>query len=799
MMQGFGRNALLASSALIFMIETPAMAQTKSFDVPAQAVQSAIGALGRQADIQIIAARRITAGKAANAVRGDMTAQEALAALLAGTGLTVWQTGPQTYTVIAAGNGQAGDKVSSSAAEVSVEASEIVVTAQKREERLQDVPVPVAVLRTEEMGMREQTRLEDYYSKVPGLSLTSTEPYGGSTIAIRGLVTGLYASPTVGVVVDDVQYGSPTSGGFGFLTVELDPSDLTRIEVLRGPQGTLYGASSLGGLLKYVTAAPSTAGFSGRAQVGIFGIENGDGLGKSARGAVNVPFGENAAIRVSGFGRLSPGYIDDPSHGIKGVNKAESYGGRISALFQIAPDATLTLGAVIQNDNADGNSVVSLKPGLGDLEQDNPPGTGGYRKKIRIFTGKIAAQLGETELTAVSAYSINKPFLRFIYNGLNLPQRVSSKRFTQEFRAQTPIGESIDWLYGAFFSTEKSHITQQGFFVDLMTAERLGPNVLEFDTRNAFREYAAFTNVRVELAESFSLGIGGRLNHNKQRYQQTAGGTAIPNAPNVGPTVRSKETSFTYVVAPEYHVTPDVMIYGRLASGYRPGGPNTQAGFAIPATYSADKTVNYEIGLKANTPSRRGYFEASLYSIDWKNIQIALQSPPPASVGYTDNGGSARSRGVEVSTELKPLPGMVLSAWSAYNEAELTENFPVISPVPARKGERLPFSPKWSGSVSATQTFDIAAGTTGSLGGSLNYVGKRSGGFKAFIGGPQPTYAKYVRVDLHAGFETGSWGLTLFANNVTDKRAIIAGDVAISPDFNFIQPRTLGLSIARTF
>src|SRR5262249_11729294 len=143
---------------------------------------------------------------------------------------------------------------------------EIVVTAQKREERLQDVPVPVTSMSADALVEQNQLRLQDYYSKVPGLNLELDGTTGVPTVSIRGVTTGGQTNPTVGVTVDDVPYGSSTFIGGGFVSPDIDPSDLTRVEVLRGPQGTLYGVSSIGGLLKYVTLDPSTDGFTGLVQ-----------------------------------------------------------------------------------------------------------------------------------------------------------------------------------------------------------------------------------------------------------------------------------------------------------------------------------------------------------------------------------------------------------------------------------------------------------------------------------------------------------------------------------------------------
>src|SRR4029077_16305041 len=204
---------------------------------------------------------------------------------------------------------------------------EVIVTAQKRLERLQDVPVPASVISTDALTNSDQTLLRDYYSSVPGLSMTTTAQ-SSQILSIRGIVTNP-GNPTVGITVDDMPFGSSTVGGGGLVVPDFDPGDLSRVEVLRGPQGTLYGASSLGGLLKFVTVDPSTVGVSGNLQAGLSSVHNGDGIGYTYRGAINIPVSENLAVRASGFARLDPGYVDNAVLRVKGINTARADGGMV--------------------------------------------------------------------------------------------------------------------------------------------------------------------------------------------------------------------------------------------------------------------------------------------------------------------------------------------------------------------------------------------------------------------------------------------------------------------------------------
>jgi iron complex outermembrane receptor protein len=208
---------------------------------------------------------------------------------------------------------------------------EVIVTAQKREEKLHDVPMGVTAITTEELQKQQLVSLDDLQSKVPGLSLTSVEP-GTTRVTLRGQNVGGVGS-TVTTYIDDTPFGSSNAlaNGFGF-TGDFDTWDLQRVEVLRGPQGTLYGAGSEGGLLKYVTNSPDPTKFAAAAQVGGEDLAHGEAAG-SGKGMLNMPLGDRAAFRLSGYYSKIPGYIDDPSLNKKDLNDGHRAGVHASVLW----------------------------------------------------------------------------------------------------------------------------------------------------------------------------------------------------------------------------------------------------------------------------------------------------------------------------------------------------------------------------------------------------------------------------------------------------------------------------------
>jgi len=285
--------------------------KSAQMSLPAGALADAPDRRGDQSGVQIMYEPALAKGIDVPAVSRWLTVGAALQQSPVRTGLTTDRVDEKTATLKRAGANEEPVKKEHDEStlyrthqEFTGGLEEIVVTAQKKEERLQDVPLPVTSIDAQTLVDDHQLSIQDYYTRVPGLSLT-TAGQGNAKISIRGMMSSSgVGTPTVGVVVDDAPYGSSTASGASRPGApDIDPSDLVRIEVLRGPQGTLYGASSIGGLIKFVTVDPSTAGFSGQIEIDGSGTQHGDGLGGAVRGAVNIPVADPLAIRASAFVR----------------------------------------------------------------------------------------------------------------------------------------------------------------------------------------------------------------------------------------------------------------------------------------------------------------------------------------------------------------------------------------------------------------------------------------------------------------------------------------------------------------
>ena len=697
---------------------------------------------------------------------------------------------------------------------------DIIVTAQKRSERLLDVPVAVTAVSTAALLARNLVQVRDFYATVPGLSYAGGS--GQTTLALRGVTTSLAGNPTVGVTVDDVPFGSSSALGYGGrLSPDLDPSTLDRIEVLRGPQGTLYGASSLGGLLKYVTTAPSTTEWSGRAEAGASFVDHGS-EGWSTRGSINAPvLTDRVGLSLSGFYRRDPGYIDNVSTGKSDWNTARAHGGRAALLIKPAEDVTVLLSALMQNLDGKGSPNIEVSPGYmplaGQLATAASQSDDLFSTRLRLFTGRITADLGFGELTSITAYGENRyrasPDQSVRFAGLLgafglagnravLANSFRTDKFSQEVRLASAGDGGLDWLVGSFYTKEKT-LGLQTLDALNRTSGALVQRLLTASFPSNLEELAGFADLTYKITDKLDIQVGGRYSHNRQDYVEVATG---PLAGDPIPLSRSSDNSFTWLVTPRYKFSADTMAYVRVASGYRPGGPNSNVG-NIPRSYDPDTTVNYELGLKGTTLDRLVTYTASLFWIDWKDIQLA-QTDPATQFLYFTNGSGARSRGAEVEVSIRPWRGMILAGNAAYTDAELTRGLPG-SATPGQQvgnaGDRLPYAAKFAANLNADQEFDLGNGLAASLGGSVSYLGKRLGTFASAPDTPRGTAPAFTTFDLRGGVEYRGIRWSLYVRNLSDKRGYTsaelrqAGNLAGGYDLSLIQPRTFGGSMAMSF
>jgi outer membrane receptor protein involved in Fe transport len=686
----------------------------------------------------------------------------------------------------------------------------VVVTAEKRAEDVREVPMAVTVLGGESLERKSQTNFADFITSVPGMSYNAAEP-GHTSLALRGINAGGVGA-TVGTYLDETPYGSSSALANGTITTpNIDTFDIARIEVLRGPQGTLYGSSTLGGLLKFVTNAPSTDGFDDKFEVGAVNLDNG-GTGWSARGMVNVPVGDNAALRVSAYHDDTPGYIDDPGRGLRNINDARSDGGRASLLFNASDDLSVRFTVVMQNLNVGGNNVEDLA-----LAGPNfAPLFGKYQQQrnadefsdvaYRVYNGTVSWNLGWGDLTSTTSYDTfhdhsltdgsGSPGVFFGY----LESRLSQKKFTQEVRLASPADSGpFDWLIGGYYTHENGLLHQ-----DVNIPGPTPPAGIILDLSSKYIETAGFASLTTHFSETFDLQVGGRYSHNSQSALELEAIPLLAIPSFVAASGVSTGNVFTWSVAPRVHLNDGTMLYARVAKGFRPGGPNALPPGphpGVPNFYGADSLLNTELGVKTSMFDDTVSLDADLFMIDWHDIQLLVLS---GGFGVNTNGSSARSQGFEWNIGWQPIDQLNVNFNGAFTDAHLTSDTDPLL-VGAKYGARLPYTPRWGTSLDADYSFGEMGSVTPFAGISWRYVGERKSGFGGAVVPPTPnqfTLPSYNTVDLRAGVDWDNWTVELYGKNLSNADGITvfsaSGNSAASGNAAsaaIIQPREFGITV----
>lgn len=705
----------------------------------------------------------------------------------------------------------------------------VVVTAQKRSENIKEVPMSIEVVDTEKLSSQGMVKLSDFYTQVPGLTLVSNPMSGGIMMRGIGTTTGISVRPTAGFVVDDVAYGSATNSG---VIPDLDPSDLKQIEVLRGPQGTLYGASSMGGLVKYVLADADPKRATRRVEIGASDTKHGT-YGYIGRVSLNQPLSDNFAIRVSGFKRQDAGFVKN-TYNPDEEGESHVKGARVAALWKISDRLTLRLSSLTQDTKSDSSNVedvtYSLQPVFGAYQHQRAVGNDNFHGKSTVTTFKVSADLGFANLDAITGYNDHvqhakqdvsytaigsaAPGLNAALGlGLSTPGAVINNQYdsnttSQEVRLSSKDDPNADlrWQLGGYYSKERSHSVQ-----DFMLAEKLvnkvvtDPVLLGNDGTRKYRSLAVFGDMTYRFTPKFDVQVGLRRAEGKANSTSAAGGLLNEPLSNVD---ANTDKVTTYLFSPRYKFSKDVMGYFRAASGFRPGGSNGEIpGANNPLTFKSDKLNSYEVGTKATLRDYNLSIDAALFRIDWSDLQLN-QVDLTFGSQYTINGGKARSQGLELSTTWAPTYDWRFTASYAYNDAKLTQDIPGFvqgSTAYGRSGDQLPYSAKNTVALSGTRYFTIAGDYEAFVGLNVNYVGSRKMEFEQSSTLPRISLPSYTTYGLNVGVTTGSWTLTLYGRNITDEKAYTnagrrAASLASGTNARLaaylIQPMTYGFTLA---
>lgn len=717
-----------------------------------------------------------------------------------------------------------GQVVAQDAAPVAQDASvggaaleEIIVTASRREERLQDVAVAVAVIDPQDFAAGGLTELTSILPFVPGVAVQDTGSTYRNDVYIRGVnATG---AGGVGTYIDDIPYGSSTKDAGGGAPIDSTLFDLENLSVLKGPQGTLYGASAMGGVLKYKTRNPSTKAWSGDVSTDLSSAQGGD-LNQLYRASVNGPLARDLlGVSLTGFWKSKAGYIDNVRIPKDGWDDYEYYGGSASVLLTPSEPLSVKLQGVYQKSTQDGMATILTTntgvPLVGPFEIAAPTiSPSVFESKLFGLTvdydfgfAKLTSITSTQDLQTIRNSDLTVPFARFadIFFPANAPHTsaiftgdLGWDRVTQELRLTSESNRTFEWLVGGFYSKEEGYNTQR---IDTTPAE---PAFFVVDFPSEYTEKAAFATGTYYFTPDFDVSVGYRLSDTRNSIQLDAIGPLVGALPlNV-----FDDRVNTYLFNARYRPSDRMSVFGRAANGFRPGVANfriadTSTGeFLSDAFVQPDTLWSYELGIKGAAAEGRFGYEVATFYIDWKDFQVNVLR---GGILVATNGNRASSKGVEASLTFAPLDSLTLMAAIGYTDARLEADDPNVG---GAKGDELPNSPDWSGTLGFHYDFNIG-GATAFAGGSYRYNGEVPVGFEGvtidgrFHAAASPRYdnESYDLLNLQLGFATPRFEVSAYVTNLLDEYAyanittsFTAPAVAIP-----LRPRTIGVMLKTKF
>lgn len=719
---------------------------------------------------------------------------------------------------------------------------EITVTAQRREEKLQDVPISMSAVTGATLENLGAASLMDYAGLIPNLAIGSGAGAGGNgngfgvsstrAIAIRGVAgnntTALYLNDTA-------------------IPVSVDPRviDIDHVEVLRGPQGTLFGAGSMGGTVRLVMRDPSTSQFSGKVAAEGSYVEHGGG-GYSANGTLNIPLiPDSVGLRVSAFSAFDPGLYTrtwggtlDPRSptlpyppGGAPVGRKDHVGAEQStglmATLAITPNAvpglTVTPMFMYQRSSYNGYPVADYAPN--DFVQTRPLNVPEAVTDTWSFAGVTLKQdTSFGRFIAFGTYFYRSAFdledttdinaLQFwglpYYVPAPLDNTMLTKTWTGEARFESAFQGPVQFVAGVYDSLSERQFNEiyNAPGLNVASGGATGTD-LEYTqaSPNADRQRAVFINVNYKITNDIELSAGVRRAYLDHEGTYVADGPLNGGSSNAYAEHGERNTAPRFTA--KYQIAPGQMVYASAAKGFRIGGTNSYLppicsadlaalGISNGQPFKSDSLWSFELGSKNSWVDDRVRSRVAAYRIDWKGIQQSLYLPCTFSV--VSNSGAAVSKGAELEVDLAVIDHLTLNLAAGYEDAKITEATAESATV---VGQPLNDVPKWSGSAIAQYTIPLGE-RTGFVRGDWSYTGMRA----SFINAPPPTglpLHSYSTVNLRIGFNQGPWEVALFARNLFNTLGEV-GDLMPEgaqlpgrPRYFVTRPRTIGVQLRREF
>ena len=727
--------------------------------------------------------------------------------------------------------------IAADAPQTSTQVGEVVVTANKRAENIQNVAASVSTVSGARLVQEGNTKLSEYIAYLPGVTANT---YGGtpgqSIITIRGIAP-LSAGAMVASYIDDSPVGSSGIWAQSFvLAPDLAPFDLQRVEVLAGPQGTLYGATSMGGLFKYVLTTPDTHRFSAEVGADVAYVDHAKDAFDSIQAHVNMPLIDDVlAVSASAYNTETPGYIDDAYTGAKDTNTDRQHGGRVALFWAPMSDLTVKLNAMWQSTNSADDGLISYNnpteapanphgtrpvtggTSYGDLTE-NKAFLEPFQGTLAFYSGTVDWNPGPVEVVSATSWSrdganrlidssgtYGSELSKFGQPGPGLATTdtmLVNEKFTQEARIQSPETNWISWRLGVFYTNE-IQADQQTFDAYTTAYARItafGPHLGYVTIPTRYTEVAAFGDVTWKITDKLEIGGGLRESQNRQSFSLSSSGPLLGTG-SEGP-IRSTASDLTWMATGRYHVTSDVMAYTRIATGYAPGGANTP-GADIPPTVGSETLTSYEVGVKSEFLDHRALVDLSVYHEDEQDIQLTAFTPVLTT--YTTNGGDAAVNGMELTTSYSPIQNLVFGFNAAYTDAELTKLNANIATAFILH-DQIERVPKATLAGTVNYSWALVDDWTAHVGGGVHWTDKEAA--------VEPTYNKpsyelpaYTVVDLDASITKNNLTLRVYAKNIGNSLGLgyvlpqtngLTGHIT-QVDYSVIQPATIGAGVIAKF
>jgi iron complex outermembrane receptor protein len=731
------------------------------------------------------------------------------------------------------------------AQQVGAGVEEVVVTATKRGATLlEDTPLSVQSLSGNSLEEAGSLDFDDYMRQIPSLAIGDNGP-GDKRIVMRGVsATG---DGTVGLYFDEVVMTGESLGDDGGKQPDIKLFDMDRIEVLRGPQGTTFGSSSLSGTIRWLPRAPDYTKFAADVGGRILTLQESDDTGYQYDAMVNIPLGDQVAIRVAGLRAVMPGYID--SRFGDDYDQEDTTAVRAMLGWRITDNLELSLLAMMQDMHLDGRTSFSTE----DLDLPFSPTLNGGPLPSEYYTSDHARSNRDDEIemysaklvftqgwgTITGASSLFERYSGYVRDASAAAEVLSAGRLSADSTGISLIGGrdgwpkawirsselrfSSDWespvqvLVGAYNQNEDRRGGSYWATVDPNTG-RYGANPTVFLSRTTstqLDQVALFGEVTWSVTDRLVATAGLRWFDFEitQDASRLVDFQSVPG-PGPGPTFEFGESGTTGRLNVAYDLTDDVLAYVQIAEGFRAGGPNDQtaasiANVQIPAGFGSDSIINYELGLKTSLLGRRLTLNSAIYQIDWEDIQVSQFANSASGLRFTyrGNGGKAKVQGVELEMTARPSESLQFGLALAYTDSQLEEDLPI--PTQGLKGDPLPYVPELTGSVNARYSWPMFQDWEGFVGGDWSYVDESANRLRS-TDRYYRTLEAYDILNLRIGLQGGDgWTTVLSVDNALD------ADQIISYPFDFqtaapingnipdrlgrVWPRSISLSLRKSF